>query len=398
MPKKILVIDDHPETVRLIELTLRRHGYNVVGVQSGAEGIERAQADPPDLILLDVMMPDMDGLAVCRAIRQQEELRHLPIVMFTAKTQVQDKEASFEAGADDYLTKPTRPAELISRVEAILARAEAKQVETTETVETDKLPGASTGETLAADSLLDRDRHLIAVLGARGGAGATTVAINLAASLAEQGHDTTLIDLDTRQGHVAVYLGHEVQQDFGTLLKHSPQTVKDEVERYLVHQRERFHLLLTRPELGREGDYLSKSHVEALTEALIARQNYTVVDLGHNNGRNIYPLLQQASHILICLRPERAAIAATRQLIDHFSQILSRPEKVQALMLDFGLVENVPRRSVESYLGSSLLDVLKVHPHYIADAVNRKMPLIHARPDSVQARRFHRLARHFVPA
>lgn len=394
MPKKILVIDDHPETVRLIELTLSRHGYDVVGAQSGSEGIELALADLPDLILLDVMMPDMDGMAVCRSIREQKELQHLPIVMFTAKTQVQDKKAGFEAGADDYLTKPTRPAELISRVEAILARFEGRETEYS--AETTPLPGEMEDEGSSGSEKID-ERCLIAVLGARGGAGATTVAINLAASLADYGRDTTLIDLDTRQGHVAAYLGHEVEQDLRALLKQATGAISEELDHYLVRQGEHFQLLLTRPDLAQTEDDLSQSQVEALTGALIARGECIVVDLGRNNGPNIYPLLQETSHVLICLRPERAAITAARQLADHFGQILSRPEKLQTLMLDFGLTDNLPRPSVENDLDSPLLDVLKVHPHYLADAVNHNTPLVHARPNSIQTQRFHKLARRFIP-
>ena len=349
-----------------------------------------AQANPPDLILLDIMMPDMDGLAVCNTIRQQRKLRHLPIVMFTAKTQAQNKKASFESGADDYLTKPTRPAELINRVEAILARAEAKQAKRSEDPAP---PEAATDETAPVALPEAKEQRLIAVLGTRGGAGATTVAVNLAASLADYGHNTTLIDLDTHQGHVAVYLGHEVQQDLRALLNRAPESI----DRFLINHQDRFRLLLTRSDLGFGGGDLSERQVEALTETLIPRDDCIVVDLGRNTGRNVYPLLQQASHVLICLRPERAAIMAAKTLIDRLGEVVPQPENLHALMLNFGTVDNVPRRPVERYLGVPLLDVLTIDPRYVANAVNRKKPLIHVHPTSVQTRHIRKLARRLVP-
>src|SRR5690606_1914854 len=107
MSKKILVIDDHSETVRLIEMTLRRHGYQVIGCESGAEGLAWAATELPDLVLLDLMMPDMDGHTVCRKLREDRRLRDVPVIVFTAKSEVQDKKDLFDAGANDYLVKPT---------------------------------------------------------------------------------------------------------------------------------------------------------------------------------------------------------------------------------------------------------------------------------------------------
>jgi DNA-binding response OmpR family regulator len=91
---------------------LERQGYRIAVASNGTLGISRAAAEKPDLILLDVMMPDLDGYEVTRRLRTDPALAHIPIIMFTAKSMVDDKVAGFEAGVDDYLTKPTHPAEL----------------------------------------------------------------------------------------------------------------------------------------------------------------------------------------------------------------------------------------------------------------------------------------------
>src|SRR6187401_548115 len=127
MAEKILIVDDDLDSLKLIGLMLQRHGYEVVAANSGTQAIAKASNDHPNLIILDVMMPDMDGYEVCRRLRANPETKGIPIIMFTAKTLVDDKVAGFEAGADDYLTKPTHPAELASRVKTILARNPSQQ-------------------------------------------------------------------------------------------------------------------------------------------------------------------------------------------------------------------------------------------------------------------------------
>ncbi len=118
----ILVVDDDRGAARLIGMLLERQGYRVSVVYSGGAALDAAQADPPDLIILDVMMPHMDGYAVARQLRALPTTAHIPIIMFTAKGLADDKAEGFEAGVDDYLTKPVRPAELAARVKAALAR------------------------------------------------------------------------------------------------------------------------------------------------------------------------------------------------------------------------------------------------------------------------------------
>jgi len=117
--KKVMVVDDDAKTVELVRLYLDRDGYEVVTAYNGLEALRLARDSCPDLIVLDLMLPDVDGLEVCRTLRRESDV---PIIMLTARTTDQDKLAGLDLGADDYVTKPFSPKELLARVRAVLRR------------------------------------------------------------------------------------------------------------------------------------------------------------------------------------------------------------------------------------------------------------------------------------
>lgn len=119
MPLKILVCDDERHIVRLIQVNLEKQGWQVVTAYDGKEGLEKIRAEKPDLCVLDVMMPYMDGFEVLKALRREPETDSLPVIMLTAKAQDKDVFEGYHYGADMYLTKPFNPAELVSFVKRI---------------------------------------------------------------------------------------------------------------------------------------------------------------------------------------------------------------------------------------------------------------------------------------
>ncbi len=122
MEKKILVIEDDPATSRLVDYSLRHEGYQVISAFNGLEGIRKAKNEAPDLVILDVMLPGMDGFEICHRLRAEPATAQLPILMFSAKAQEIDKETGLKVGADGYLAKPAAPAEIVSQVGKLLAQ------------------------------------------------------------------------------------------------------------------------------------------------------------------------------------------------------------------------------------------------------------------------------------
>jgi len=117
---KILVVDDEPDAVELVEFNLKANGYDVVTAADGEEALEKARAVIPDLIILDLMLPEVDGTEVCKILRRDQRTQAIPIIMLTAKAAEIDRVLGLELGADDYVTKPFSPRELVLRVKKLL--------------------------------------------------------------------------------------------------------------------------------------------------------------------------------------------------------------------------------------------------------------------------------------
>ena len=126
MPKKILIIDDEKDIVDLISYNLEKEGFATIKAYDGEDALKLVKAKRPDLIILDLMLPGMRGLEVCKFIRKNPETETLPIIMLTAKVDQVDKILGLEMGADDYITKPFNVRELIARIHAVMRRAEVR--------------------------------------------------------------------------------------------------------------------------------------------------------------------------------------------------------------------------------------------------------------------------------
>jgi len=151
--QRILVVDDEPETVELVEFNLRQAGFDTASAADGAVALKKAREQLPALIVLDLMLPEMDGTEVCKILRRDPVTAPVPIIMLTAKAAELDRVLGLELGADDYVTKPFSPRELVLRIKKLLGRGRSK----TEAPETMKF----------GDMVIDVPRHLITVRGKR---------------------------------------------------------------------------------------------------------------------------------------------------------------------------------------------------------------------------------------
>ena len=126
MKEKILIVEDEKDIVKMLDYNLKKEGFRTLSVHDGEDALDLANREHPDLVILDLMLPGMDGLEVCKALKKESKTASIPIIMLTAKSQESDKVIGLELGADDYVTKPFSPRELIARIKAVLRRIKEK--------------------------------------------------------------------------------------------------------------------------------------------------------------------------------------------------------------------------------------------------------------------------------
>ena len=151
MTKTVALVDDEPDILELVSLHLKKSSFNVKTFSSGAKFLMYLNNGRPDLVILDLMLPDADGLEICRYMRKKDNLSTIPLIMLTARTEESDKVCGLELGADDYITKPFSPKELIARVKALLRRS------------TERIDESSVIE--SGDIVLDLQKYVVTIKG-----------------------------------------------------------------------------------------------------------------------------------------------------------------------------------------------------------------------------------------
>ena len=301
MAEKILIIDDDVDTLRLVGLMLQRQGYQISAASNGEQGLAKAFEENPDLILLDVMMPDLDGYEVTRRLRKNPITEITPILMFTAKTQLDDKVTGFEVGANDYLTKPTHPTELQAHIKALLARAGPKrEVQELET------------------AIHEHHGVVIGVLSARGGLGVSTVASNVAGALFSRSQgDVILAELTPGQGTIGMDLGASEQKGLNELLSGSPvEITREKVAAALMPHSSGLKLLLA-SENPRDVHLINQvNHYEILVTRLSTLARFVVLDLGTGLPLFVQKLLPFCSERIVVIEGVPNSINQTKILIN----------------------------------------------------------------------------------
>jgi len=161
----VLIVEDEEDIAELLEYNLQRHGYIPTAVFTGEDGLNESREANPDLILLDLMLPGLSGLEVCRKLKSDPSTEKIPVIMLTAKGKEEDSVAGFDAGADDYVTKPFRPKVLLARVKAVMRRGAARRVTGEDSLEVEDIsihPGRH--EVTVADEPVDLTRTEFRIL------------------------------------------------------------------------------------------------------------------------------------------------------------------------------------------------------------------------------------------
>ncbi|MBI3152293.1 MAG: response regulator [Chloroflexi bacterium] len=377
MAEKILIIDDDVDTLRLVGLMLQRQGYIISAASNGSQGLAKALEERPDLILLDVMMPDMDGYEVTSRLRKNPATVSIPILMFTAKTQLDDKVTGFEVGADDYLTKPTHPTELQAHVKALLARTAQK----------------GTGEITTA--LHEHHGYVIGVLSARGGLGVSSLASNLAAGLFTRSQtDVILAELTPGQGTLGMDLGAPNQTGLTEILQGSVvEVTREKVQSVLVPHNSGIKLLLA-SENPRDVTLTSQiQNYEALVGRLASFARFIVLDLGIGLPTFVQKILPMCNEQMVVLEGSPSTIQHTKFLLDEIAALGIDRKTVNVILNNRQRSEaQMPWTKVQEKLGHSIATTLTPAPELFQQATRMQTPAVMSQPTNMTSQQFLKIA------
>lgn len=377
MSDRILIVDDDVDSLRLIGLMLQRQGYDIVAASNGAQALEKVSQEVPALVILDVMMPDMNGYEVARQLRSSPQTANIPIMMFTAKGTVDDKVAGFEAGADDYLTKPVHPLELASRVKVLLSRS---------------APQPSTGTS--------EPGQIASFVGVKGGVGTTTLALNAAVAMAQMrdGSRVALAEMRPGQGSLGLMLGHPNSQALGRLLsKGAKGLTPQEIEMVLEPHPSGVYLLMASSTPSPDEENFSPEMAEILVRNLAETANYVLLDLGHGLTPVSRRLVTISKQVIVCLEPHRMAVRMAEQILEELNALGLGP-----LRINIVLVNRTPSslqmswQNVQQALQKELMAIVSPAPESAYQALEHEKPMLQIQPDGITANQLRKLGEDLI--
>jgi DNA-binding response OmpR family regulator len=377
MSEKILVVDDDVDTLRLVGLMLQRQGYQIVAANNGNQALSLAQNENPDLVLLDIMMPDMDGYEVTRRLRSIATTASTPIIMFTAKSQVDDKVAGFEAGVDDYLTKPTQPRELFAHVKAVLAR------------------GGKSRPAVPLEMSRREGGYVIGVLAAKGGLGVSTLSINLGVSLRIRTRKEIIIaEFRPGEGSIALDLGYLQPEGLERLLqKKAGEISANDVETELALHKSEVRLLLSAYQPSHARYILMADKFEAITRHLAYLSHFVVIDLGPAITPITEKVLPLCDELIIVLEPSPYVLKRTQVLVDELATRGFGEGRVNVVLYTRQRSElQLTLPIVQQQFKHPISVVFTPAPELVYQSARANTPLVVQHPDNLTTQQFYKLA------
>ena len=355
MSAKVLIIDDDKPLAKVTNLVFLRKGFVARSVNSGMEGIKLAEYWDPDTILLDLMMPEMNGIEVCRKLRENENTAHIPIIVVSALDSIEDKVRAFEAGADDYIVKPYENDELVARVNSQLRRFSPIDQQDTQ----------------------DQGGEIITLFSLKGGAGCSSLAINIAVGLNRMwGASIPLVDLVTPLGSLDLMLNVRPRINLGDIVSAlRSEEFSEEILYEALIQHETGVLLLggvTDPEMA---ELLTEQHVIAILGYLKNYYPYVIVDTAHNYSPSTLAALDMSDRILIPIAPDISSVRVTHSMLSTFEQLKYPEDKIQILPNWTFAANGLSRGQIERALKQPVLEPI-LHQGDWVSAINRGQPFI----------------------
>ena len=371
----VLVVDDDQVTLELVKRILTRESYLVETTTTGEEALRIATKTPPDLVILDVMMPGLSGIQVCERLRKHPRTANTPIIMLSARGQVDDTVHGLDSGADEYITKPVAPAELVARVKALLSRTKRL------------LEQAARGPRTAS----------FGFIGAKGGVGTTTMALNVAATLASPDRPVIVVEARSSLGTMALRMRQRPFRNISSLLRAAPEKIDaDAVSAQLSTIGPGLRALFG-PQRIEEFAAVRTNHIRAIHRSLLELGATCVFDFATDPGPAAHALVPELDAVVLVVEPDTVCVQAASVKLEMLSAWGAGPGTVRVVVVNrSSLVAPLSFAEIGEQLGCEVVGIIPQAAQAFVVAQEAGRPLVLTQPDSAAAVSIREVANRLV--
>jgi pilus assembly protein CpaE len=364
MPR-ILVIDDEPMYFKMVDHALKTQRYDVDYSKNGMEGLRMVSQTMPDVVIIDVRLPDLSGYEVAQRLRRDPRYSIIPIMFLTSQGDLSDKLKAFEVGADDYLVKPFQPEELVARINLLVRRSEAMR--SAKQTEGERPEKAS----------------VVAVHSLRGGVGTSSIAVNLAVAFQRLWeHPTMLIDTVLNAGQVALMLNVAPVHTWDDFTGLHVAEMDDAMVKSIIGKHSNGLQYIAAPSYPIAYDSLSDDVWAASVEHLCSDNEFLVIDTPHDFSNVTIQMLTAANHIFLVLAPEMASIRAAVCALNIYEKLGFKENKVVPIVNNIFPQSGIKQNQIEKVLKRRVKYTLPYVPNEFIRAINFGEPVVANNIDS----------------
>jgi len=358
---RVLLIDDEQFYFKLIRKMLKEADYALEYAQSGSEGLAKISTFNPELIIVDLKLPEMDGFQILERLKRDPKFSLIPVIVITVKDELSEKLKAFEMGADDYLVKPFQPEELVARM-GILARR-------------GKVQYAQQHETKSNTTMLT-------VHSLRGGLGCSSIVINLGLAFQKLwGKKILLVDSVLTAGQVALMLDAKPSATWENLVGIAPENIDDAVVGEMMCNHKSGIRYIASPRYPIAADTFGNEPLSIFVEKLKGSNDFILIDTPHDFSDMTIHMLSMSTSILLLMAPEMASLRTTMSALEIYDRLGIPPEKVQIILNNNSSNPAIKQAQLEKVLKRPINFVLPYEAGEVNRALNFGQPFILSNPD-----------------
>ena len=361
---RVLLIDDEQFYYKLIQKKLKESDYDLEYAQSSSEGLAKISSFDPELLIVDLMLPDMDGFQILERLRRDSKFSTIPVIVITAKDKLDEKLRAFELGADDYLVKPFQPEELVARMGILIRRGRAAQ--TAHSKVTDKA----------------KDSSLYVVHSLRGGLGCSSIVVNLGLAFQKLwGKSTLLVDGVLTAGQIALMLDAKSTATWENLVGVNEETLDDVVVSEMMCEHKSGIRYIASPRFPIAADTFSNDILRLFMDRVKSQNDFIITDASHDFSDMTINMLSMSNSILLVMAPEMASLRSTVGALEIYDRLGISVEKVKIVLNNISSNPAIKQAQLEKVLKRQIDFVLPYEAGEVNRALNFGKPFILTNPD-----------------